>query len=512
MFLNLKKKYEFLSLLNSTRALAHLINNQKGEEEIRTSIEELLKDNTSGFDVPLKQKILRKSLDRNLGPALMLASAGNKFPILVRLPKEWRVFLISKNMRLHPLSGALWWLEIVQSFRHAIAVYRKLLVNNQPSEISYAVLMGIHTSAFSSTLSGTPAEDFLSWFRSFFPFAKQWIVPTSVSSVSSTNATFIADHPFPSLPPRNRRDFKRNSLKHIVFSILKLCKGDWKSVYMLSDFIEAEYVRNMPPDHLAGLYGFTNAEYIYRPLWTYEAEKRGAEIALFFYSINTFNMKLVGGHDLGYAPGYKTMTWPVIYTQHENHVQFLKEIVNDKTEIRVAGLIPYEDNGLQAECSGNIKILYLDVQPFRPAFMASIGRPCYIYTEAVSRQSLQDILAAAKKIQATLYIKQKRSVGNRLSPSYRKMLSEAEESGYIKIIDSGISPKRLCKEVDYIICQPFTSASLSAKALGKPVAYYDAPSFFEKNQPASMGVPLLQGVSELEHWLSEAKNVSKTAA
>ena len=115
-------------------------------------------------------------------------------------------------------------------------------------------------------------------------------------------------------------------------------------------------------------------------------------------------------------------------------------------------------------------------------------------------------------MQATLYIKPKRSVGNRLSPSYRKMLSDAQESGHVKILDSGISPKRLCRQVDYIICQPFTSASLSAQAADKPVAYYDALGFFEKNQLACMGMPLLHGTSELERWLLEVGNVSKTAA
>ncbi len=512
MFFNLKKRYEFSALLNCTRAFACLIRNQKGEGEIRAWIEEMLNEGPSGFDTPLKQKILKKSLDHNIGPALMLASVGNSFPVLVRVPAEWRRFLKSKGVRVHSLSGIFWFFEIMRNFRHGLATYKNLLKNEQQPDSSYAVLSGIHKVAFSSTLSGIAAHDFLAWFRQNFLSSRQWIIPASGGDLSSTAQTFIAKSPFPGLPLESREVFRMNGLKEIIFAAVKICVGDWKLAYMLPDRIESEYINLIPRQHLADLYGFTNAEYIYRPLWTYKAQEKGCEIALFFYSTNTFNMKLHDGSDIGRAPGYSSMTWPVIYTQHENHRKFLKDIIGDKAAIRVKGLISYEDNGKRVDIQGKTKILYLDVQPFRVSFMASIGRPCHVYTEQISKQIFNDLTALAKKMDATLFIKPKRFVGNRLSPSYKKMLRLAEESGCVKIIDSGISPQRIFREVDCVICQPFTSAALFAKDAGKPVIYYDAQGLFEKNQPACQGISVLQGAPELERWMTEVKNVSKTAA
>lgn len=507
-----KKKYGCALLLNQMRAFGRLVKSQKGEAEIRAWIEALLSNNADNFETPLKQKLLKESIDRDIAPPLMLASAGVDFPSIVRLPKEWRRFIASKGARLHRLSAFLWTAEVLRKFKQGIGTYKKLLRNEQKPDENYAVLNGIHDTSFVSTLSNIPAQDFLAWFRKFFNYARQWIVPFSGGSFPSINEIFIAKFPFPAIPPEQITVFKDKARKKIIHALLKMLTGDWRAAYMLSDTLEATYVGLLPAAQLAKLYAFTNAQYVYRPLWTYEAEQKGSTIALFFYSTNTFDMKLSDGDDIGYAPGYSMMTWPVIYTQHKNHHEFLKKLIKQQTDIKVQGLVSYEDNGRKPAISGNIKILYLDVQPFRPAFMSDIGRPCHIYTEGVSEQTFHDIVMASKKMNAALFIKPKRFVGNRLSPSYKRMLLDAESQEIVHVIDSGISPARLCEDVDLVICQPFTSAALFAQAAGKPVIYYDAPGFFQKNQLADYGVPLLQGRAELEGWLKEMTHVSKTAA
>ncbi len=512
MSLIFKKQYGCPALLNQSRAFMRLVNSQKGESEIRMWIEELLKKNPGGFDIPLTQKLLKKSLDGDLSPAFMLASASIRFPTISRLPRSWRRFLTSKGVRLHLFSSFLWIFEVTRNFRQGITTYKNLMMNNQIPDFSYALLKGIHNASFSATLSGIPAQDFLAWFCSSFSFSKQWIVPASPCMLPSTEQTLIVEFPFPALSPASQAIFRKISRKLIFSAAFKMCAGMWQAAYMLSDQLEAEYVKLIPQHHLATVYGFTNADYIYRPLWTYEAQKKGSTIALFFYSTNTFNMQLSNGSDIGYSPGYSTMTWPVIYTQHKNHEQFLKNVMRSKADILIKGLIPYEDNGQEASLPGKRKILYLDVQPFRVSFMASIGRPCHIYTESISTKSFKDVMLLAKNMNASLFIKPKRYVGNRLSPSYRKMLRQAEDRNHVEILDSGISPQTLFKEVDCIICQPFTSAALFAETAGKPVVYYDAAGLFEKNQPACQGISLLHGYDELERWFLEIENVFKTAA
>jgi polysaccharide biosynthesis PFTS motif protein len=133
--------------------------------------------------------------------------------------------------------------------------------------------------------------------------------------------------------------------------------------------------------------------------------------------------------------------------------------------------------------------------------MAGIGRPCHFYTPGISRQSFDDIAKACRTHQINFFCKPKRDVGDRLCPEYDQMLSHGHERGLWQVLDHRISPARLCAEADIVICQPFTSAGLFAKALGKPSAYYDPMGIFEKSQPAAQGIPVLQGPEELMNWI-----------
>ncbi len=509
----IRERYGFLALLHSMRAFHYLVKSERGEISIRRWTDEMLRCPAACIDTTLKQKLLKESIDRDIAPALMLAAAGGSFPVAVRLPYAWRRFLKSKGVRLHPASLALWPIEVLQKFRQGLRTYRTLMANRQEPEASpHAVLHGIHDASFTATLAGKEAQDFLAWFRVFFALPKEWVVPFSGHSFSSDVRTSVSRLPFPALPASARAVFSKMACREIIRACAGLCVGRWQAAYMLADRIEALYAAQVPSEQMAEIYAFTNAAYIYRPLWTYEMQRRGAEVAMFFYAMNTFDMRLAAGGDIGHAPGYAYMTWPVIYTQHENHRKFLKGVIEAETDIRVCGLMPYEDNGAPVVLSGKVKILYLDVQPFRPAFMAGIGRPCHIYTEDVSERTFREICEVAGKAGSALYIKPKRFVGNRLSIPYRRMLEDAEKYGRVRIVDSGISARRLCARADIVLCQPFTSAALFAAEAGKPVAYYDATGLFAKSQPASYGVPVLRGFDELERWVVEAIHVSEAAA
>lgn len=512
-FFFLKNKYACHRLLNEARSFQTLVRTGRGEAQIWEWIEALVQHHSVDMDRPLLQKLLKASLDHDLAPALMLASAGNPSPMIVKVPKPWRSFLRTKGVHVHPLSGHFWRISVLQKFREGLGVYKRLCHHSLSSPSGpYAVLCGIHDNTYTSIFDHSGAQDFLQWFRKRFPYSQYWVIPVSSSKNKSADNCLLTSLPFPGLARKEKKAFQTAARKIIVSAFLDLLAGKWKSAYILSSLLEECYVRQIPIDHLAKFYAFTNALYIERPLWTYEAEKRGAKIAMFFYGTNNFNYFLTGGGSYGVAPGYSLMTWPIIFTQHENHKQALQAIVSADTIINVPGLIPYEDNGASIDLSGKIKIVYLDVQPFRTAFMASIGRPCHIYTEDISSETFQDIVALAAEFNASLFIKPKRNVGKRLSPPYRKMLQNAEALQHVTITDPYFSPQRLCENADIVICQPFTTAALFAKSLGKPVVYYDAQGLFLKDQLACQGIPLLSGRVELKNWLAEVIHVSETAA
>lgn len=499
-----KKQYGFRLLLNEGRAFQRLIKTGQGETQIWEWIDDLVCHASPGLELPLKQKLLKASLDHDLAPALMLASAGNRFPVIVRTPGCWRSCVRAHGTNVHFMSALLWQAEVLRKFIDGLRTYRRLSRHAQQAPSgNYAVLSGLHGSTYTSALRNDNAQDFLAWFRKRFAFTHYWIIPASAENYTSAgNCSWVAS-PFPALPAEEKFAFLSAAQKIICAALLRLCVGQWHEAYMLSDRLEEIYMRHVPTENLAKMYAFTNAAYIYRPLWTYEVERRGAEVALFFYSTNTFNMALAKGGGNGNAPGYSQMAWPHIYTQHENHKIFLQDTMLRKADIKIVGPIPYEDNAADINLPGQLKILYLDVQPFRAAFMASIGRPCHLYTEEVSREAFQDIVLLAGEQGAALFIKPKRNVGKRLSPAYRKMLLETEQKKFVKIIDPYISARQLCEKADIVICQPFTTAALFAQVFGKPVAYYDAQGVFADDQLAAQGITLLKGRAALETWLSQ---------
>lgn len=502
--LPLKKRYNFRLLLNEGRAFQHLVKTGRGETQIWEWIHEMVGGNSSSMPLPLVQKLLKSSLDRDIGPALMLASAGSEFPIVVRLPASWRAFLKGRGSRLHFLSAILWQTEILRKFREGLLAYRRLSMPSlQSPSTPYAVLNNLHDNTYGSVFQNQNAQDFLKWFHSKFFYKNYWIVPVSPQKKWTVDNFTIVPSPFPALAASELVQFKSLAKRALITAFLRLMVGKWADSYMLADRLEEIYITCVPANRLASIYVFNNASYIYRPLWTYEAERRGAEIALFFYATNNFDIEMTSRSSNGVAPGYPFMTWPHIYTQHENHKKHLESFISAK--VYVAGLIPYEDSGAEVNLPGDIRIAYLDVQPFRRAFMASIGRPCHFYTEDISRESLEDLVSVSRDLGARLFIKPKRNVGKRLSLSYRKTLTEIQDQDHVELVDYHISPQRVCEKADIVICQPFTTAALFAREAGKPVAYYDAQGLFLKDQLACQGIPLLSGRAELENWLNSAR-------
>lgn len=502
----LKKRYSFRLLLNEKRASQDLITSGRGETQIWAWIHDLMYESAAMLPLPLTQKLLKSSLDHDVSPALMLASAGNKFRVIARVPALWRNFLKKRGCKIHFMSAIFWQIEILRKFREGLRAYDRLSAQNVSAPSApYAVLNNIHDNTYSSVFQNDKAQDFLKWFYNKFSYKNYWIIPVSPQPYKTVDNFSLVSSPFPALEAAELTKFQMLAKRAVIGAFLKLIIGKWQDAYMLADRLEEIYITCLPANKLARLYAFTNAYYIYRPLWTYEAEKRGAEIALIFYATNSFNIELISRQPNGVAPGYAYMSWPHIYTQHENHKNFMQRTILKKPQIHLTNLIPYEDSGAEFHLQGKLKILYLDVQPFRPAFMASIGRPCHFYTEDISQKSLEDIVSITSNLDARLFIKSKRSVGKKMSPRYRRKLKEIENLAHVQIIESHISPQRVCEEADIIICQPFTTAALFAQQAGKPVVYYDAQGFFTRDQMASQGVPLVSGPVELESWLHSLK-------
>ncbi len=464
----------------------------------------------------LQQKVFDKTIGVTLSPSIMLADAGSNFSIVARYPGKWRRYAKSIGANINPFSVLFWSRDVVAAYRQGIARYKILLQQNLPDipHGHYGVIDGLTINAFNGFADkNTHCETFLTWFQGRFGHPHNWVIPVFPYDDYQDERVTISNEIFGKYPDADTfREFKASARKAIILSVCMFLTGRWQTAYLLPDIIDFYYIRHFPKDRLADLYAFTNSRYIHRPLWTYAAEQEGCGVALIFYATNTFNYMFRDEEPLGIAQGYPTMTWPVIHTKSQEHAEYLKQYAGPCEAIHVEGAIPFEDSLDEIKITGKRKVVIFDVQPFRDAFMAGIGRPCHVYNPQVSIDTILPILRLGKDMGLDLYVKPKRDVGTRISKAYMSVLRKAEEQGILTVLDWSVSPEKLSAQADAVICQPFTSAALYAKKFGKPVVFFDEPGFFEEGQPACQEVDIIYSEQELRKWLEGIFYESKTAA
>ena len=95
----------------------------------------------------------------------------------------------------------------------------------------------------------------------------------------------------------------------IVLAARDILFWKWWNIILLKEASLSIVVRTHNSKTLAREYLFNNSAYIYRPLWTYEAEAKDSKITLYFYSTNCelFKQNKVNSK---MALGYQSMTWP----------------------------------------------------------------------------------------------------------------------------------------------------------------------------------------------------------
>lgn len=460
-----------------------------------------------------RQKLLRTTLDNDLAPGVMLMIGGSHSVFPARLPGQWRRALADRGLRVHKLSSLFWCYVVLQKLKEAFTFYRRVahMGAGVTTPAPYALLMGLPSRAYAGLSQGDEGvyNNFSAWFGQRHPELDLKIVTGAVQDHRlKPHIQYLNDMWRPLKDEHAYKEFRQQACKVLWHSLTALVRGRWQYMFMARDILELHYTTLIEANQLPRRVAITNSHYIVRPLWSYNLEDRGIETGLYFYSTNTFNIKLRDG-DYGQIYGYDLMSWSHYYVATPEQANFLNEVNALPKEIHVVGPIPLEDNGAALPEKSGPTVAYFDVQPFREAFMARIGRPTPLYFYEASRRNLEDILAVCKEHGFSLVLKPKRDVGNRLCPHYKKMIAQLEAQGDIKIIDSYIAAERVAAWADVVISQPFTSVALVAQNLGKPSVYYDALCIYQKEQPAAQGQQVIQDRESLSCWLG---NISRVTA
>lgn len=466
----------------------------------------------------IRQYLLVRVGSLNLNKSLLYALGKPGSKVIHPLPPEWRKIIEQHGFKVAKIRSALAWNGFVmtmlaygfasiaiQTFKNIKSIFHPLY----HSLGEYAYFDTLTAGNLPQPCSDGRSHDIVTWYQQWpgrvkeldtlchgvKGIAKQSIEGKSVISIPS------AILPLTHLSAMFR--FIGWGITASLMAFVDLFRGRWWHALLLSQAAKSAQVRLQNPDKLARDYLFHNSGWIYRPLWTYEAEKLGSRIIFYFYSTNCESFKTPEGYPIQ-VNSWQAMNWPLYLVWDEYQADFVRRAVGTSANISIVGSIDLTSNPQEINALPKNSFAVFDVQPVRESFYCTLGSAIEYYTPETCTQFLIDIYEVLKNNKLTLVHKRKRTIGNLAHYKYRNLLHNLNDKTDLIKIDTSINAKRIVENCVGIISMPFTSTALLGRELNKPSIYYDPYGQIQKDDRGAHGIPIITGKAELQEWVTAA--------
>lgn len=471
-------------------------------------------------EIVVRQYLLIRIGGEGLNRALLSALSKGQGKVIYPLPKAWRTNISQHGFKVANIrSSLLWKLYIIAAWLYGVSQIVKIIFSGLISLTHKPIKQKKHVYFDRLSLGNLPqgvigqkSYDIVSWYLQWKGKTKNIeAIHHNVPNVSmqlDKVDLFFQSKILPSLtgwmPILN---YTLWGIGASLIALLDCFRGRWWHPFMLNQAAQSKQVRCLQKELLADEYLFHNSGWIYRPLWTYDAEKAGSKITFYFYSTNCESFK---SHD-GYQPipyGWKAMNWSRYLVWDKYQADFIRRSVGDVANIIVVGPIWFQDANKKVPVCKGRKVAVFDVTPVRNSIYCTLGLSKEFYTPYIVNKFLEDIVFLAERNYSILW-KRKRNIGASVHPFYKSLANRLDMLKGVILIDSEISVVKVIEQSDIVISIPFTSTALIARSLGKASAYYDPTGMIVKNDVAGHGIPLLSNYKELYHWVSEVCDEKK---
>lgn len=473
----------------------------------------LAKDAQDVLPISVHQYLLLNLVGPEFRRAVVSSTADRAAPILLPLPMEWRIHLRKQKCKISRFSIFLWTHYVFkahwQGLKRAIKHLLRAILHSADS------VDRLSRSAFflGLTESNLPGAD-LSERYNICSWYAQWrqrnphIVEIRHDVFSARSLRQAQD-----LPCRYSRLFCgpvgwQAAVRYAIWllaaegaSIFAALLGRWWMLLLFGELADAKVASLLPANHLAAEYWYPFSGSIYRPLWTYVAENRGARVISFFYT--TYEQPMLHGKVVRQRIEMELATWSEYAVWDQPHSDLLRQEIAQPHRSTIAGPIWFTDSGSRSPLAGPDSVAVFDITMHRPAFHLGLS-PVAEYFNQVNSLSLifiRDIYAALHRFGIHTLLKQKREIGNRAIKQEKRALETMAKQEDFHLIDPSISAISLIRDTRFSISMPFTSTPLYATAVNKPAAYYDPIGWIDSKDPAAHSIPILRGPSELRLWI-----------
>ena len=451
----------------------------------------------------------------NLNKSLLYALGKTGVGVTHPLPLEWRKVVAQHGFKVARIRSALAWHGyVVLLLLYGMAAIALKLINGAKEKARSSFKIPGRFVYFDALTAGNlpqhdkngHSHDIVTWYQQRYRKAGELdALCHSVEGAVTSTVEGIPVISVPSaIPPLTNfcalARFTVWGISASLLSITDLFRGHWWHPLLLREASTAAIVRMHAADKLARDYLFHNSGWIYRPLWTYEAEKRGSQIVFYFYSTNCESFK----RPSSYPPmtyGWQAMNWPQYLVWDEYQADFVRRAVGERGYITVVGPIWFHASGNEVPVLPRKAVAVFDVQPMRDAYYQILGLDSEYYTPKTANQFLSDISDVLRECGGVLVLKRKRKIGKSAHPRYRRFVGKLDGRSNFVTMDPDISALRLIEDCVAVISTPFTSTAILGRKLGKPSIYYDPHGVLQRDDRGAHGIQILSGIDELREWV-----------
>lgn len=462
----------------------------------------------SEADAFLTQYVLHRYGRYNLNRVL-LEHIGSGKPVRYSLTGTWIRKLQDEGYVVRRWASCfLWWVELVKLwgggvFKFTILV-RGSLSGYVPAKRPYSYFVGLSAQSIKKSTPESPQYNIRNWYQNLDVRYRKGIFSHNVSCVSDDEATQYIKSPFIPLPGLGSFIlFLFQGICLMGISGLNLLVGRQATAILLSEAIMAAYMRLVRKEDMAADYFFHHTYWLHRPLWTYEAEKKGANPYLYFYSTNCERFKRSDGYPEYDISCWHKMRWRNLFVWDSYQEEFVKKHLGNQVNCISTGAIYFTDSEANSSNIPDNCITVFDVQPFRESLYQPMCEPLEYYVYGTANSFLHDINSVVSKSQHKIVFKRKRNIGNKVDKRYKFYLEKIEkESTVFQMVDPDIHAIKLIEKSKAVVSMPFTSTSILAKEMKKPTVFYDPLNMLCKDDIGSHGIEILSSREELAAWIN----------
>jgi polysaccharide biosynthesis PFTS motif protein len=460
------------------------------------------------FEIILRQYLLNRFGYISLNKSLLESKSNYKNKISYPLPRDWQNLLIKNGFKVSKYKSDFKWFLIcfINLNNGLIFLFKKTTLNLFKKRVKYdfkksIFFLGLNKNNFPKNLSDN--RDIFSWYIKYFNIENFNLYHDKNGQIflKSINNNIIYKELIPTITSIiTLIQIIIWGLNSYFFSLLGLLFGNWQHSILFKELVISKFFNKADKEKISNKYMFNNSNWIYRPCWTYEAQKKGAEIILYFYSTNIKGLKLKD--ETPYIGiGYESMNWPCYYVWDIYQQNFISSVTANNSNSIIVGPIAFVDSSEFIYNSNNISIAVFDILPMRNEKYTSLGLEIEYYIPKITNKFLFDISEVTKKYNITILWKIKRDITNDIHPDSLKFIDDFSLMKNVKRIDANISASRVIQKVDAVISIPYTSTAIEAINSGIPSIYYDPSGLLENDKNYTHGLPLLNSLSDLDEWV-----------